>query len=92
MRGGAGNDIYYVNSAADKVAENANEGQYDKVITTLASYVLGANVERVTFKPARPAPWDTATHSTTPSKAPKVTTSSTARRHDSCAATAATIR
>jgi Ca2+-binding RTX toxin-like protein len=49
MRGGAGNDSYYVNSVADKVAESANEGQYDKVVTTLAAYVLGANVERLTF-------------------------------------------
>ena len=49
LRGGTGNDIYYVDSAADKVAENANEGQYDKIVTTLAAYVLGANVERLTF-------------------------------------------
>ncbi|HEX8239032.1 MAG TPA: calcium-binding protein [Allosphingosinicella sp.] len=47
MTGGTGNDIYVVSSAADLVIENAGEG-IDEVRTTLATYVLAANVENLT--------------------------------------------
>ncbi|HET6157895.1 MAG TPA: calcium-binding protein [Dongiaceae bacterium] len=49
MVGGADNDAYYVDSAGDKVIENVHGGDHDIVITTLASYVLGANVEDLSF-------------------------------------------
>jgi len=48
MAGGAGNDVYYVDNAGDVVTENAGEG-YDEVRTTLATYVLPANVEKLTY-------------------------------------------
>lgn len=47
LSGGAGNDIYVVDNAGDSVVEVAGEGT-DTVITTLAAYTLGANVERLT--------------------------------------------
>ncbi|MFB0871988.1 MULTISPECIES: hypothetical protein [unclassified Sphingobium] len=47
MVGGLGNDIYLVDDAGDVVAESANQGD-DLVRTTLASYTLGNNVERLT--------------------------------------------
>ncbi|MEO7689144.1 MAG: hypothetical protein ABIS51_07650 [Sphingomonas sp.] len=45
--GARGSDIYYVDNAGDVVVENTNEG-IDTVYTNLASYTLGANVERLT--------------------------------------------
>jgi len=44
MYGGAGDDIYYVDSLDDVVIENPGEG-YDIIYSTLANYVLSANVE-----------------------------------------------
>ena len=45
--GGAGNDTYLVNHSGDFVSELASQGE-DEVETSLASYVLGANLERLT--------------------------------------------
>jgi Ca2+-binding RTX toxin-like protein len=47
MVGGAGNDTYTVEDAGDVVVELADEG-VDTVRTTLSTYTLGANVERLT--------------------------------------------
>ncbi len=44
LAGLAGNDTYLVDNAGDVVTEVANAGT-DTVLTTLASYTLGANVE-----------------------------------------------
>ncbi|CAN5190545.1 hypothetical protein BH10PSE4_BH10PSE4_11110 [soil metagenome] len=44
MAGAAGDDVYVVDSVADKVIEAANAG-FDTVRTTLASYTLGAELE-----------------------------------------------
>jgi Ca2+-binding RTX toxin-like protein len=46
--GGLGNDIYVADVAGDVVTENAGEGT-DELRTTLASYTLGANLEKLTF-------------------------------------------
>jgi Ca2+-binding RTX toxin-like protein len=46
LNGSGGNDIYVVDSAGDVVTENAGEGT-DEVRTGLASYQLGANVEKL---------------------------------------------
>lgn len=46
MLGGRGNDIYNVNSVADRVVEFANEGT-DTVVSRTFSYTLGANVEHL---------------------------------------------
>jgi Ca2+-binding RTX toxin-like protein len=48
MTGGAGNDTYQVDDAGDAVVEAA-AGGVDTVKTTLASYVLGDDVERLEF-------------------------------------------
>jgi Ca2+-binding RTX toxin-like protein len=50
LRGGAGNDTYYVDTGGslDVVVENAGEGT-DTVYTTAASYTLGANVEVLAY-------------------------------------------
>ncbi|HVM84952.1 MAG TPA: calcium-binding protein [Candidatus Binatia bacterium] len=48
MEGGAGNDVYVVDNAADVVIEHAHQG-VDTVITTLGTYVLGQDVENLTF-------------------------------------------
>jgi Ca2+-binding RTX toxin-like protein len=48
MAGGAGNDIYVVDNVGDSVVELAGEGN-DTVRTSLASYVLGDEVENLTF-------------------------------------------
>ncbi len=48
MTGGAGDDTYAVDSVGDQVNEVADAG-IDRVVTTLASYTLGANVENLTF-------------------------------------------
>lgn len=44
MTGGKGDDQYYVDGVGDKVIELAGQG-FDTVTTTLASYVLAANVD-----------------------------------------------
>ncbi|MBY5551549.1 RTX toxin, partial [Rhizobium leguminosarum] len=46
--GGAGDDTYFVDNAADSVVENTDEGS-DTVRTTLASYMLGSDVENLTY-------------------------------------------
>jgi Ca2+-binding RTX toxin-like protein len=48
LAGGAGNDIYTVNAAGDVVVEALGQG-VDLVNTSLANYVLGANVENLAF-------------------------------------------
>ncbi|HEY5724065.1 MAG TPA: hypothetical protein VIT45_17285, partial [Allosphingosinicella sp.] len=48
MIGGAGNDIYTIDNAGDLVTELAGGGTADEVRTGLATYVLAANVERLT--------------------------------------------
>jgi Ca2+-binding RTX toxin-like protein len=48
MIGGLGDDTFVVDAAGDVVTELAGEGS-DTVQTTLASYTLAANVERLTF-------------------------------------------
>lgn len=48
MAGGAGNDNFYVDSSRDSVSEGKNAGT-DTVHTTLASYTLGSNVERLVY-------------------------------------------
>jgi Ca2+-binding RTX toxin-like protein len=50
MIGGAGDDTYNVDSASDVVNETApGSSGIDQVRTTLASYALGANVEKLMF-------------------------------------------
>ncbi|SEO48728.1 type I secretion C-terminal target domain (VC_A0849 subclass), partial [Duganella sp. CF517] len=44
MAGGAGNDVYLVDAGGDKIVEAAGAGR-DRVVTTLAAYVLDANIE-----------------------------------------------
>ncbi len=46
--GGKGNDSYIVDNSADKVVEKAGEGT-DTVLTNLASYTLGDNVENLIY-------------------------------------------
>ncbi|HEY0313320.1 MAG TPA: calcium-binding protein [Allosphingosinicella sp.] len=46
--GGTGNDVYYVDNGGDVVIENAGEGM-DEIRTTLSTYVLPANVEKLTY-------------------------------------------
>nr|WP_324730758.1 calcium-binding protein [Pseudomonas sp. IT1137] len=48
MVGGAGDDTYEVTDLGDVVVELADEGT-DRVRTSLASYMLGANVENLNF-------------------------------------------
>ena len=48
MIGGRGNDTYYVDNVGDVVTELLDEGTADEVRTTLASYALAANVEKLT--------------------------------------------
>ncbi|TWC34957.1 Ca2+-binding RTX toxin-like protein [Pseudomonas sp. SJZ079] len=48
MTGGTGDDFYVVTDIGDVVIEQAGEGN-DVVWTTLSSYTLGANVERLTY-------------------------------------------
>ena len=48
MTGGGGNDRYHVDNAADVVSE-APGGGVDTIWTTLSTYVLGAEVERLRF-------------------------------------------
>ncbi len=49
MAGGLGNDAFYVDSIADLVAEGRNSG-FDTVRTTLASYLMGNNVEALVYE------------------------------------------
>ena len=49
MYGGTGDDTYHVGTAADQVIEAANAGT-DTVMTALAAYTLGANIENGTMK------------------------------------------
>ncbi|GAA0561041.1 calcium-binding protein [Rhizomicrobium electricum] len=44
--GGIGNDVYYVDNSGDVIQEHASEGT-DSVISSAASYVLSADVERL---------------------------------------------
>ena len=48
MTGGAGNDTYYVDDTGDTVTEGADGGT-DAVQTTLSTYTLASNVERLEF-------------------------------------------
>lgn len=48
MEGGAGNDTFFVDEVGDVVVELVGEGT-DLVQTSLTSYTLGANVERLAF-------------------------------------------
>jgi Ca2+-binding RTX toxin-like protein len=48
MNGGLGNDTYIVDSLSDKAVELAGEGT-DTVLTAIALYRLGENVENLTF-------------------------------------------
>ena len=48
MKGGRGDDIYYVENTGDLVVENVNEGT-DTVVTWIDNYRLGANVENLTL-------------------------------------------
>jgi Ca2+-binding RTX toxin-like protein len=48
MEGGTGNDIFYVDNAGDVVTEISGGGTADEVRTSLASYTLTTNVERLT--------------------------------------------
>jgi Ca2+-binding RTX toxin-like protein len=49
MSGGEGNDHYYVDATTDTVKEDLDMG-YDVVHTTLASYTLTANVDKLLFE------------------------------------------
>ena len=46
LSGGLGNDRYYVDISSDRVAEGSNQG-IDSVLTFLAEYNLGNNIERL---------------------------------------------
>jgi Ca2+-binding RTX toxin-like protein len=48
MTGGLGDDTYYVDDIGDEVIEAGSEGS-DTVYTSLSTYVLGDNVERLVF-------------------------------------------
>jgi Ca2+-binding RTX toxin-like protein len=48
MAGGTGNDTYVVDAAGETVTEGTNAGT-DTVMTSLASYTLGTNVENLVF-------------------------------------------
>lgn len=48
LQGGMGNDVYLVDNAADAVIEQPGQGT-DEVRTTLASFVLGAHLENLTY-------------------------------------------
>lgn len=48
MSGGLGNDTYRVDSLSDRVVESSSGGSLDSVVSSI-SYVLGANLERLTL-------------------------------------------
>ena len=48
MTGGGGNDLFFVDSAGDRVIEAVGEGD-DTVLTMLAKYVLGAQLENLLY-------------------------------------------
>ena len=48
MIGGAGDDTYFVDNAGDTVTEGVGAGN-DTVVSTLAAYALGTNVENLTL-------------------------------------------
>ena len=48
LTGGLGNDTYVIDSASDSVVEAANAGT-DTVLSSLAAYTLGSNVENLTL-------------------------------------------
>ena len=52
MRGGPGSDVYVVDDTGDVVTELLNQGDHDRVLTTLQDYRLGDNVEEVLFQGA----------------------------------------
>lgn len=47
MSGGLGNDVFYVDNVGDAVSENAGQGT--DLVEASVSYVLGANLERLTL-------------------------------------------
>jgi Ca2+-binding RTX toxin-like protein len=47
MAGGTGDDIYLVDSLSDKILENAGAGTGTDLVTSVLSYVLGANLEQL---------------------------------------------
>jgi Ca2+-binding RTX toxin-like protein len=47
MQGGAGNDLYFVDDAGDKIIEAAKDGGIDSVQSSLKDYTLAANVENL---------------------------------------------
>lgn len=49
MRGGQGDDTYYVDNIGDSITEVANEGTVDLVYSSLFSYALTDNVENLTL-------------------------------------------
>jgi Ca2+-binding RTX toxin-like protein len=49
LTGGTGDDVYYVDNVGDVVTELVGEGE-DKVVVSLASYTLGANLEQLEYK------------------------------------------
>jgi Ca2+-binding RTX toxin-like protein len=49
LYGGAGDDTYYVESATAKIVEQANGGTDSVMTSTLSSYTLGANVEKLFY-------------------------------------------
>jgi len=51
MTGGAGNDSYHVDNKSDVVIEAANGG-IDTILTTLAKFTLGSNVEALAYQGA----------------------------------------
>ncbi|WP_165497793.1 calcium-binding protein [Pseudoduganella albidiflava] len=48
LEGGDGDDVYFIDNAGDTVVENARAGS-DRIVTTLASFALGANVEDLAY-------------------------------------------
>ncbi|VIO73939.1 beta strand repeat-containing protein [Bradyrhizobium ivorense] len=48
LQGGTGDDTYVVEAAGDNLIEFAGEG-HDRVLTTLASFTLGANIEDLKY-------------------------------------------
>jgi len=45
MRGGAGNDIYFIDSTSDVIQENPNEG--NDIVYAAVDYTIGPNIESV---------------------------------------------